>query len=184
MRRVLDLELDPASISVPRAIEFPTGDGGVAHAFYYPPTSAECDGPEDERPPLRVDLPRRSRPSHTPPYLDLEIQYFTQRGIGVVDVNYRGSSGFGRAYRRLLNGRWGEIDWRDCVAAARASQTPATPTPAGRGSRAGARAATSSSARSSSSRLASRPASACSASPTRRRWRARRTSSSRATSTR
>ena len=119
VRRVLDLELDPASISVPRAIEFPTGDGGVAHAFYYPPTSGECDGPDDERPPLRV-ICHGGPTSHTTPHLELEIQYFTQRGIGVVDVNYRGSTGFGRAYRRLLNGRWGEIDWRDCVSAARA----------------------------------------------------------------
>jgi len=47
------------------------------------------------------------------------MQYFTQRGIGIVDVNYRGSTGYGREYRRLLNGRWGEIDWQDCVSAAR-----------------------------------------------------------------
>ena len=63
------------------------------------------------------DLPRR--PDHSEPLLDLETQFFTQRGIGVVDVNYRGSTGFGAGYRRLLNGRWGEIDWQDCVAAAR-----------------------------------------------------------------
>jgi dipeptidyl aminopeptidase/acylaminoacyl peptidase len=57
--------------------------------------------------------------AHSDPHLSLNVQYFTQRGIGVVDVNYRGSSGFGRAYRRLLDGCWGEIDWQDCVAAAR-----------------------------------------------------------------
>ena len=57
--------------------------------------------------------------AHTEPQFELETQYFTQRGIGVVDVNYRGSTGYGREYRRLLNGRWGEIDWQDCVAAAR-----------------------------------------------------------------
>jgi dipeptidyl aminopeptidase/acylaminoacyl peptidase len=118
LRRSLEIDLDPASISVPRAIEFPTGDGAVAHAFYYPPTSGDWEGPDDERPPLRV-ICHGGPTAHTTPQLELEIQFFTQRGIGVVDVNYRGSTGYGREYRRLLNGRWGEIDWQDCVAAAR-----------------------------------------------------------------
>ena len=119
LRCSLDVDLDPASISIPRAIEFPTGDDATAHAFYYPPTNAEWEGPEDERPPLRV-ICHGGPTAHTEPQLDLETQFFTQRGIGVVDVNYRGSTGYGREYRRLLNGRWGEIDWQDCVAAARA----------------------------------------------------------------
>jgi dipeptidyl aminopeptidase/acylaminoacyl peptidase len=111
--RSLEIELDPASISMPRAIEFPTNDReGTAHAFYYPPN------PPVERPPLRV-ICHGGPTSHTSPELDLKIQYFTSRGIGVVDVNHRGSTGFGREYRRLLNGRWGVIDWQDCIAAAR-----------------------------------------------------------------
>jgi dipeptidyl aminopeptidase/acylaminoacyl peptidase len=118
LRRSLEVDLDPASISIPRAIEFPTGDGATAHAFYYPPTSADSEGPEDERPPLRV-ICHGGPTAHTEPQFELETQFFTQRGIGVVDVNYRGSTGYGREYRRLLNGRWGEIDWQDCVAAAR-----------------------------------------------------------------
>jgi dipeptidyl aminopeptidase/acylaminoacyl peptidase len=118
LRRSLDVDLDPASISVPRAIEFPTGDGAVAHAFYYPPASAEYEGPEGEAAPLRVTA-HGGPTSHVTPHLDIETQYFAQRGIGTVDVNYRGSTGFGREYRRFLNGRWGEIDWADCVAAAR-----------------------------------------------------------------
>jgi dipeptidyl aminopeptidase/acylaminoacyl peptidase len=118
VRRSLDMDLDPASISVPRAIEFPTGDGGSAHAFYYPPASAEWEGPNGERPPLRVWC-HGGPTDHSHPSLELRFQFFTQRGIGVLDVNYRGSTGFGRDYRRLLEGRWGEIDWRDCVAAAR-----------------------------------------------------------------
>jgi dipeptidyl aminopeptidase/acylaminoacyl peptidase len=118
LRRSLDIDLDPATISVPVAIEFPTGDGPVAHAFYYPPASPESEGPADEAPPLRVTC-HGGPTAHVAPHLDLETQYFTQRGIGVVDVNYRGSTGFGREYRRLLNGRWGEIDWADCVSAAR-----------------------------------------------------------------
>jgi len=118
VRRSLDIELDPATISVPRAIEFPTGDGPNAHAFYYPPTNAGWEGLDDEAPPLQVTA-HGGPTAHVSPHLDLEMQYLTQRGIGVLDVNYRGSTGYGRDYRRLLNGRWGEIDWADCVSAAR-----------------------------------------------------------------
>lgn len=118
VRRSLDEELDPEAISMPRSIEFPAGDGELAHAFYYPPASAEWEGPADERPPLRV-ICHGGPTAHSGPALGFTIQFYTQRGIGVLDVNYRGSSGFGRAYRQALNGRWGEIDWRDCVAAAR-----------------------------------------------------------------
>jgi dipeptidyl aminopeptidase/acylaminoacyl peptidase len=118
VRRSLDIELDPAGISVPRAIEFPTRDGATAHAFYYPPASVDSEGDPDEAPPLRVTC-HGGPTSHTSPHLDLENLYFTQRGIGVVDVNYRGSTGYGRAYRRMLNGRWGETDWADCVDAAK-----------------------------------------------------------------
>jgi dipeptidyl aminopeptidase/acylaminoacyl peptidase len=112
-----DVELDTASISVPRAIEFATTNGATAHGFFYPPTSAEYEGPKGDAPPLCV-LCHGGPTSHSSPHLELEMQYFTQRGIGIVDVNYRGSTGYGREYRRLLNGRWGEIDWQDCVAAA------------------------------------------------------------------
>lgn len=128
LRRSLEVELGPAGVSLPRAIEFPTGDGGVAHAFFYPPANAEIEGPEDERPPLRV-LCHGGPTSHAVPALDPRVQFFTQRGIGVVAVNYRGSSGYGRAYRQALVGRWGEIDWQDCVAAARflASEGEADP---------------------------------------------------------
>ena len=81
LQRSLDVELDPASISVPRAIEFPTGDGGTAHAFYYPPASAEYEGPEGEAPPLRVTA-HGGPTAHVTPHLDIEVQYFAQRGIG------------------------------------------------------------------------------------------------------
>jgi len=116
LHRVVDLDFGP--VAAPRAIEFPVSDGATAHAFYYPPTSEEFEGAADERPPLRV-VCHGGPTSHRGPFLTPEFLFWTQRGIGVVDVNYRGSSGFGRAYRRLLDGRWGEIDWQDCVAAAR-----------------------------------------------------------------
>jgi dipeptidyl aminopeptidase/acylaminoacyl peptidase len=118
LRDPLQVDLDSASISVPRAITFPTGERATAHAFYYPPANAEWEGPDGESPPLRV-ICHGGPTAHTEPQFNLETQFFTQRGIGVVDVNYRGSTGYGREYRRLLNGRWGEIDWQDCVAAAR-----------------------------------------------------------------
>jgi dipeptidyl aminopeptidase/acylaminoacyl peptidase len=118
VRRSLEIDLDPATISVPRAIEFATADGVNAHAFYYPPANPEFEGPADEAPPLQVTC-HGGPTSHVSPHLGLDTQYFTQRGIGVVDVNYRGSTGYGREYRRLLNGRWGEIDWADCVSAAK-----------------------------------------------------------------
>ena len=118
LHRVIELALDPGDVAVPRAIEFPTTDGATAHAFYYPPTSAGSDGPAEERPPLRV-VCHGGPTAHAPPAFTPSYLFWTQRGIGVVDVNYRGSTGFGRAYRRLLEGRWGEIDWQDCVAAAR-----------------------------------------------------------------
>jgi dipeptidyl aminopeptidase/acylaminoacyl peptidase len=118
VRRALDVRLDPASISIPRAIEFPTRDGGTAHAFYYPPASADSEGAADESPPLRVEC-HGGPTANTSPAFGLDTLYFTQRGIGVVDVNYRGSTGYGREYRRMLNGRWGESDWADCVDAAK-----------------------------------------------------------------
>jgi dipeptidyl aminopeptidase/acylaminoacyl peptidase len=103
--------------SVPEAIEFPTDDGVTAHAFFYRPTNADVTGPEGERPPLMV-LSHGGPTSSTTPLLDLGIQYFTSRGFGVVDVNYGGSTGYGRAYRQRLNGMWGVTDLRDCVNAA------------------------------------------------------------------
>ena len=110
---------DPAYVSVPRAIEFPTGDGSeVAHAFYYPPANAGFAGPADERPPLVV-VSHGGPTSHVTPSLDHEFLFWTSRGFGVVDVNYRGSSGFGREYRDRLRGGWGIVDTEDCVAAAR-----------------------------------------------------------------
>jgi dipeptidyl aminopeptidase/acylaminoacyl peptidase len=118
LHRTVELDLEPGSIPAPRPIEFPTTDGATAHAFYYPPANAGFEGPANERPPLRV-VCHGGPTAHRAPSLTPSFLFWTQRGIGVVDVNYRGSSGYGRTYRRLLEGRWGEIDWQDCVAAAR-----------------------------------------------------------------
>lgn len=103
----------PDDISVGEAITFPTRDGRHAHAYFYPPTSATCRGPDDERPPLLV-ISHGGPTAAATGTLNLRIQYYTSRGWAVLDVNYRGSSGFGRAYRTALNGRWGVLDVTDC----------------------------------------------------------------------
>ena len=103
-------------LSAPQAICFPSGDHH-AHAFFYPPTAPSITGLPDELTPLVV-MGHGGPTSHTTVGLKLAIQFWTSRGIAVVDVNYGGSSGFGRHYRRLLNGAWGIVDVQDCIAAA------------------------------------------------------------------
>ncbi len=105
-------------VSIPRPIEFPTSGGEVAHGFYYPPTNAEFEAPAGELPPLIVQS-HGGPTSHATPALDREFLFWTSRGFGVVDVNYRGSSGYGRPYRQRLRGAWGVIDTEDCIAATR-----------------------------------------------------------------
>jgi dipeptidyl aminopeptidase/acylaminoacyl peptidase len=109
--------VDPAYISRPRPVEFPTGEGEVAYGFYYPPANPGFSAPEGELPPLIVES-HGGPTSHTTPALSREFLYWTSRGIGVVDVNYRGSSGYGREYRNKLRGAWGVVDTEDCVNAA------------------------------------------------------------------
>jgi dipeptidyl aminopeptidase/acylaminoacyl peptidase len=109
--------LDPAFAAPPRAIEFATGEGAVAHAFFYPPTNPGFEAPAGEAPPLIVQS-HGGPTSHATPELSREYAYWTSRGFGVVDVNYRGSSGYGRAYREGLRGTWGVVDSEDCVRAA------------------------------------------------------------------
>jgi dipeptidyl aminopeptidase/acylaminoacyl peptidase len=110
--------VDAAYVSRPRPIEFPTGEGETAFGFYYPPTNPEFEAPEGEPPPLIVES-HGGPTSHATPALDREFLYWTSRGFGVVDVNYRGSSGYGREYRNKLRGAWGVVDTEDCVNAAK-----------------------------------------------------------------
>ena len=120
VRPARDLGLDPGLLVEPEAITFPTGPGGaaVAHALYYPPANPACAGPPGERPPLLV-MAHGGPTSAARRQLQLGIAYWTSRGIAVVDVDYRGSTGYGRRYRRALDGAWGIADVEDCVAAAR-----------------------------------------------------------------
>jgi dipeptidyl aminopeptidase/acylaminoacyl peptidase len=118
LRRSSTLDLDPGYLSAPQAIAFPTEGGRTAHAFYYPPRNRDFVAPEGERPPLLV-LSHGGPTSATSARFRPELQFWTSRGFAVVDVNYGGSTGYGRAYRERLNGQWGIVDIDDCVNVAR-----------------------------------------------------------------
>ena len=111
------VEFDPSYLSMPEPIEFPTTDGQIAFAHYYPPTNPVAAAPDGERPPLLVNI-HGGPTSEVPPELDLHVHFFTSRGIAYVEVNYRGSTGYGRDFRESLYGRWGVVDVDDAVAAA------------------------------------------------------------------
>jgi dipeptidyl aminopeptidase/acylaminoacyl peptidase/uncharacterized protein (DUF2132 family) len=121
-RRVLRLSsravLDADNVSVAQAISFPTEGGLTAHAFYYPPTNAAQRGPEGGRAPLIV-IDHGGPTGASGAEFKWSVQYWTSRGFAIVDVNYGGSSGYGRAYRERLNGQWGVVDVDDSVNAAR-----------------------------------------------------------------
>lgn len=118
LRRATTLSLDVGYLSTPQAIEFPTENGLTAHALFYAPRNKDYTAPAEEQPPLLVK-------SHGGPTaaaqttLNLAIQYWTSRGVAVLDINYGGSSGYGRAYRNRLKGQWGVVDVDDCVNGAR-----------------------------------------------------------------
>ena len=118
LRRGSALKVDAGYLSSAQAIEFPTTGGRSAHAFFYPARNRDFTGPEGDQPPLIV-LSHGGPTSQTTATFNPSIQFWTSRGIGVVDVNYGGSSGYGRDYRRRLNGNWGIVDIDDCVNAAR-----------------------------------------------------------------
>ena len=117
LRQSVNFTIAKKYISIPKSIAYPAKDGATAHAFYYPPFNEDFQGPDQERPPLMVK-------SHGGPTaavastFNLMIQYWTSRGFAVVDVNYGGSTGYGRTYRSRLNGQWGIVDVDDCVSAA------------------------------------------------------------------
>ena len=118
LRRSTELKLDQRYISVGQPIVFPGADGLSSHAFFYAPANPEFSGLDDELPPLVVFV-HGGPTAHVTLSLDLQVQLFTSRGIAVVDLNYGGSTGYGREYRDRLRGRWGEIDVEDSAAAAR-----------------------------------------------------------------
>ena len=109
--------VDPGYLSIPETIEFPTEGGLTAHAFFYRPQNRDFAAPEGAKPPLLLKS-HGGPTAATSNALDLEIQFWTSRGFAVVDVNYGGSTGFGREYRRRLERNWGVVDVDDCVNAA------------------------------------------------------------------
>ena len=117
LRTASDAAVDPGLLSAPQAIAFPTTGGATAHAIYYPPRNAAHAAPDGERPPLIVRS-HGGPTGATSPALSLAIQFWTSRGFAVVDVDYRGSTGYGRPYRDALRGQWGIVDVEDCIAAA------------------------------------------------------------------
>ena len=100
--------------SIPETIEFPTTNGLTSHGFFYAPRNPDFTPPPEEKPPLLV-ISHGGPTGATTSALSLLIQYWTSRGFGVLDVNYGGSTGYGREYRRRLNGQWGVVDVEDCT---------------------------------------------------------------------
>ena len=118
LRSAAAAAVDPGYLSIPAAIEFPTEGGLTAHAYFYAPRSRDFTAPSGEKPPLLVRS-HGGPTGATPATLNLGIQYWTSRGFAVLDVNYGGSTGYGRRYRERLNGQWGIVDVDDCANGAR-----------------------------------------------------------------
>jgi dipeptidyl aminopeptidase/acylaminoacyl peptidase len=118
LRASFDTPLDAGYLSEPRSIEYPTTGGRTAHAFVYPPQNRDATAPPGERPPL-LAISHGGPTTASTAALDLRVQFWTSRGFAVVDVNYGGSTGFGRPYRERLNGQWGIVDVDDVISAVR-----------------------------------------------------------------
>ncbi|HET6917843.1 MAG TPA: S9 family peptidase [Jiangellaceae bacterium] len=116
--RSSELAIDPGYISVAQPIEYPTENGLTAHAFFYAPKNRDFAAPPGERPPAVV-MSHGGPTAAASVALCLPIQFWTSRGFAVLDVNYGGSTGYGRDYRERLNGQWGVVDVDDCVNGAR-----------------------------------------------------------------
>jgi dipeptidyl aminopeptidase/acylaminoacyl peptidase len=118
LRRSTDVSVDGGYFSVPRPIEFPTQNGKTAHAYFYAPKNKDFTAPAGEKPPLIV-MSHGGPTSAASTAFNLGVQFWTSRGFAVVDVNYGGSTGYGREYWQRLVGQWGVVDVDDCVNAAK-----------------------------------------------------------------
>ncbi|XP_028398795.1 uncharacterized protein LOC114522328 [Dendronephthya gigantea] len=106
-------DIDPGYISEPKEITFPTEDNKVAHAYLYLPKNKDFSAPQGSLPPLLVQSHGGPVGAASPTF-DLKKQFFTSRGVAILDVNYRGSTGYGTPYRREVYGNWGKVDVEDC----------------------------------------------------------------------
>ena len=112
LKKSSDLEIDNGYLSIPEALSFPTENGLTAHAWYYPPQNKDYTG--SDLPPLLVKSHGGPTSSASSSF-NLRIQYWTSRGFAYLDVNYGGSTGYGRAYRQRLQKNWGIVDVQDCI---------------------------------------------------------------------
>lgn len=118
LKRTSQLEIDTGYLSTPQPIAFPTENGLTAYAIFYPPKNKDYTAPDGEKPPLIVKS-HGGPTAATSSAFNLKIQYWTSRGFAFVDVNYGGSTGYGREYRQRLNDNWGIVDVDDCANAAK-----------------------------------------------------------------
>ncbi|NEP88909.1 MAG: S9 family peptidase [Okeania sp. SIO2C2] len=114
LKRSTDLEINSGYLSIPQSIEFPTENGNTAYGLFYPPTNQDYTEITSEKPPLLVKS-HGGPTAATSSSLSLKIQYWTSRGFALLDVNYGGSTGYGRDYQQRLRNNWGVVDVDDCV---------------------------------------------------------------------
>ncbi|RQH24871.1 S9 family peptidase [Okeania hirsuta] len=114
LKRSTDLEINSGYLSIPQSIEFPTENGNTAYGLFYPPTNQDYTEITSEKPPLLVKS-HGGPTAATSSSLSLKIQYWTSRGFALLDVNYGGSTGYGREYQQRLKDNWGIVDVDDCV---------------------------------------------------------------------
>lgn len=114
LRSASEAEIDEDLVSSAQQLSWQTRDGESAHGFYYPPCNPAYEAPEGTLPPLLVNV-HGGPTASAHPGLQIAFQYWTSRGYAVLDVNYRGSTGYGRTYRERLNGQWGKMDVEDCI---------------------------------------------------------------------
>ena len=112
-----DVKIDNSYFSIPKPIEFPTKGNKSAHGFYYPPHNPNFIGPENEKPPLIV-ISHGGPTAATATAFRYSTQFWTSKGFALLDVNYGGSTGYGRDFRERLTGKWGIVDVQDCIAGA------------------------------------------------------------------